>query len=376
MIDQRYSQTIDRLFQMYALSTPIHGLQAPVDHGGADWTPANGSEIEGVHTNVNNFIITTGYNVYVKAYDGTNYGRLEVHASNATISGNLIATGKGYANNSGPGAGASRLSCGIGAGDGGRGGVTSCGGGAGGVTYGTYDIPNDIGSGGGTAPGYGIGGYGGGLIKLIIDNITNATGTIRADGGNTSWWYGGGGSGGTIYIDSSGISGTGTISANGGGGSTRSGYGCGGDGGGGRIALYYSSKTFIGTISVNSGTGGCGGALAGTIFEQPTCTTATKYSGDFVTLKATPKAGIGPYNVTFRKNSVDIPGAYYTGQPENVQITYNYQLTDEDIRNALTGTIDLSVFISDSCPTGAKTCENTCTVTIGCVSPTCHFVAI
>lgn len=97
MIDQRYSQTIDRLFQMYSLSTTIHGLQTPVDHGGADWTPVNLSEIEGVHTNINNFIITSGYNVYVKAYDGANYGRLEVHAANVTISGNLIATGKGYA---------------------------------------------------------------------------------------------------------------------------------------------------------------------------------------------------------------------------------------------------------------------------------------
>lgn len=129
--------------------------------------------------------------------------------------------------NTGPGAGGSGGSCGTGAGYGGHGGIASCGGGAGGVTYGTFDIPNDIGSGGGTAPGYGTGGYGGGLIKLIVDNVTNVTGVIRADGGNTTWWYGGGGSGGTIYIDSSGITGTGTISANGGGGATRAGYGCG-----------------------------------------------------------------------------------------------------------------------------------------------------
>jgi hypothetical protein len=39
------------------------------DHGGADWTPANGSTIAGVHTNIGTFTIPAGYTVYVKGVE-------------------------------------------------------------------------------------------------------------------------------------------------------------------------------------------------------------------------------------------------------------------------------------------------------------------
>ncbi|MBU4368524.1 hypothetical protein KJ575_02300, partial [Patescibacteria group bacterium] len=116
------------------------------NHNGADWTPANGSSIDGVHCGVGTFTIASGYTVYVTAYNGTTYGKLSVYANSATITGTLSATGKGYAAGSGPGAGGS----GGGGGGGGHGG--GGGGGqyaAGGPTYGSITAPNDLGSGGG-----------------------------------------------------------------------------------------------------------------------------------------------------------------------------------------------------------------------------------
>lgn len=115
--------------------------------------------------------------------------------------------------------------------------------------------------------------------------------------------------------------------------------------------------------------------------EPPTgCPGALKYSGNTVTLKATPRNGIGPYDVVFRKNGAEILQSRLggltnpiTNAPEDVQITRVYTLDDVDIASATGGTIDFSVFISDKCPTGAKSCESVCTINIGCVAPVCSF---
>lgn len=115
--------------------------------------------------------------------------------------------------------------------------------------------------------------------------------------------------------------------------------------------------------------------------EPPTgCPGTLKYSGNTVTLKATPRNGIGPYYVVFRKNTVNIDPSRLGGlvnpiidAPEDVQITRVYTLDDVDIASATGGTIDFSVYISDKCPTGAKFCESICTVNIGCVAPVCNF---
>ncbi len=103
----------------------------------------------------------------------------------------------------------------------------------------------------------------------------------------------------------------------------------------------------------------------------PICPSGLKYEGDTVHLSATPRDGIGPYYVEFRKNSNPI--ASYTGAPENIEITYDHILSNEDIRTAFSGTIDFSVYISDSCPTGAQSCGQICTIAIGCLAPVCNF---
>lgn len=109
------------------------------------------------------------------------------------------------------------------------------------------------------------------------------------------------------------------------------------------------------------------------------CPIAPKYSGDTITLQATPRDGIGPYYVEFSKDGILADSARLGGPNpiynvvENTTITRTYVLTDEDVRNALTGTIAFSVFISDSCPTEAKTCTQECVVEIGCIPPVCNF---
>ncbi len=94
------------------------------------------------------------------------------------------------------------------------------------------------------------------------------------------------------------------------------------------------------------------------IYTLATCP-GTKYSGDTITLKATPRDGIGPYYVAFKKDGIIIDSSRLGAQPnpilnatEDVEITRTYTLNDEDVRNALTGTIGFSVFIRGSCPTG------------------------
>ena len=112
----------------------------------------------------------------------------------------------------------------------------------------------------------------------------------------------------------------------------------------------------------------------------PTCPIALKYSGYTVTLKATPKDGIGPYHVEFLKNGVLIDSSRLDGPnpidpaAEDEQITRVYILDDADIAGASEGKITFSVFISDSCPTGLNICTESCDVHIGCITPVCNFV--
>lgn len=102
------------------------------------------------------------------------------------------------------------------------------------------------------------------------------------------------------------------------------------------------------------------------------CSSTLKYEGDTIHLSATPKDGIGQYYVEFRKNG--IPIISYPNSLENIEITHDYILTDDDIRSASLGTIDFSVYMEDSCPTGPQTCEQTCTTNIGCIAPVCNFI--
>ena len=115
--------------------------------------------------------------------------------------------------------------------------------------------------------------------------------------------------------------------------------------------------------------------------ESPGSCPAIKYTGDIVTLQATPANGISPYVVTFKKNGVIIDPSRLgeldnpiLDAPEDVQITRVYTLDDLDISSALTGNITFSVEISDSCPTGPMTCSSECVISVGCHAPVCSFV--
>jgi len=110
------------------------------------------------------------------------------------------------------------------------------------------------------------------------------------------------------------------------------------------------------------------------------CPSTPKYSGDTVTLKATPTGGVEPYVVTFKKDGSTISTSRLgglsnptTGAVEDTQITRVYTLDDLDISSASTGTINFSVYIEDSCPTGPMSCTETCTISVGCVAPICNF---
>jgi len=88
--------------------------------------------------------------------------------------------------------------------------------------YGEFRNPNELGS-GGAADSTFFGGNGGGLIRIVAQNLQLA-GTITADGARGVNTIGssdsGGGSGGAIRIDVGTLSGAGQIKAGGGSGNT------------------------------------------------------------------------------------------------------------------------------------------------------------
>lgn len=115
--------------------------------------------------------------------------------------------------------------------------------------------------------------------------------------------------------------------------------------------------------------------------QAPLCPTGPKYSGNILTLKATPKNGIGPYYIVFRKDGSTISPTRLGGldnpilsATENIEITRTYTLDDADIAGAIGGTIDFSVYMIDSCPPTGQTCEDHCIINIGCIAPVCNFV--
>jgi len=181
-----------------------------------------------------------------------------------TINGSLVIdasaainmSGCGYAADSGPGKGGRvEGQYGGGGGHGGTGGKSSSFNLPGGIVYGSVSSPVTLGSGGGSYNATSLGGAGGGVLKLDVSRTLNVNGSIRADGAYGGD-YSGGGSGGSLWIQSSSMTGTGNISASGG-----SSY-YGGGGGGGRIALQYESSTFAGTTGAYgalSTYGECGG---------------------------------------------------------------------------------------------------------------------
>ncbi|MEO6728802.1 MAG: LamG-like jellyroll fold domain-containing protein [Candidatus Dojkabacteria bacterium] len=154
------------------------------NNGDSNWTNDNG-----VNIHANNFIVQTG----------------------GYINGDYL----GYGQNIGPGTGNGSSYGGIGAGSS--------------IAYGSVYEPTDLGSG-----GYH---FGGGAIKLTINNLLQIDGTISVNGEGPNGCHQGGGTGGSIYLDTNILKGLGLLRSNGANGS------CSGNGGaGGRIAVYFDQN--------------------------------------------------------------------------------------------------------------------------------------
>ena len=138
-----------------------------------------------------------------------------------------------------------------------------------GPTYGSISSPTNIGSGG----GYYIGiCNGGGAIKLTVGGTTSLDGTITADGVNIDANSSGGGSGGSVWLTTSNLVGSGTITADGGPGVTVGTGGAGG--GGGRISVVLTGSDTFGSVALHAYGGVYPTAsdlydgAAGTIYKQ------------------------------------------------------------------------------------------------------------
>jgi hypothetical protein len=337
--------------------------QCDYDHGGTNWVVTDNDafdlnsatetiEIAGVHCNINNFKIPTGTTVYVKAFDGVNYGSLEIRAEIARINGTLDASGRGYPggepeeDGQGPGAGLYYWCTGSGAGHGGKGGkdwVDT----AGGNPNGSFIQPVNLGSGGGGGLSS-SGGAGGGAIKLIISHTLTINGIVSANGENSpeAGCQGGGGSGGSIWIETQTITGSGTISANGGEGGN-----FGGGGAGGRIAIYYTNITFSGIVSAFGGKGYENGAV-GTIYFKNEAT-SKEFRYDLCGFSLTT---ICPVTNTFLRLDRD-----YTIPPpfQTLLIPSGYNFTIDSNTNFQGGnvntlTVDGEIIFGDNCNFGAE----------------------
>ena len=239
--------------------------------------------------------LTVSSTITAPLWDGNKGGIIAfLDKGTATISGSLVATGRGFdgypgdtdpgrqgegtpsiggtrttaANGSGAGGGAvggsNRCAGGGGGGHatsggtGGTGGTGSAGGVGGGVVGNAaltlMDMGGAGGSGGGDIGAGGSAGNGGGIIVIIAKQIV-VTGTIYSrgnNGGATSGTYegcGGAGAGGSVLLKAEiATLGTTKIVATGGTGGTYSGAPSGGSGGTGRIHLDYSGS-YTGTTS-------------------------------------------------------------------------------------------------------------------------------
>ncbi|MEE4271581.1 MAG: DUF6531 domain-containing protein [Thermoanaerobaculales bacterium] len=173
-------------------------------------------------------------------------GTIALSAGDLTVEAGSIITvdAKGWPCEQGPGAGSWMG----GASHGGLGGHIDSS--PTGVIYGTALSPTTHGSGGGNGPNGAVGGAGGGAIRLDIEGDCTVDGEISADGesgSNPGVWDGGGGAGGSVFISTGCLSGSGTISADGGPINDR--YA----GGGGRIAIHSLSSDFTGDIHADGG---------------------------------------------------------------------------------------------------------------------------
>ncbi|MDD5463232.1 MAG: carboxypeptidase regulatory-like domain-containing protein [Methylococcales bacterium] len=171
--------------------------------------------------------INTGVTVTV-LYDVAFPGQTTITSDRISVLGNLSTNAQGFPAGEGTGAG-------TGTGGGGYGGAG--GGTVGGGTYGSATNPTDLGSGGSVKAG-------GGSIHLVAGIVT-INGVISSNGESSDG--NGAGSGGSVWVETSTLSGSGSVTANGGIALT-------GGGGGGRISMSTEIYNFSGTISAAGGT--------------------------------------------------------------------------------------------------------------------------
>lgn len=125
------------------------------------------------------------------------------------------------------------------------------------------NYPYKLGSSGGAGDQV-TGPSGGGAMTLkVLGNVIN-NGTISANGSAAKaspipGWFTGGGSGGSLFLVCDSLSGSGTITAEGGAGGGTT-YGSGG-GGGGRISIVYSTAQSMPTENITAPGGAGGGAV-------------------------------------------------------------------------------------------------------------------
>jgi hypothetical protein len=186
------------------------------------------------------------------------YG-VTLYARNLTINegGTITASGVGYANDIGPGKGFYGKDSGAGASPG---GPALHGGFANGITgqpYGNLYQPTSLGSGGGGGS-CGLGGYGGGAVKVVVENQFANDGAVRADASTSGC---NNGAGGSIWIDTGVITGSGVITARGATSTTRGGSG-------GRIAVYYDENIDFSFASANVHALGTPVAGPGTVYYE------------------------------------------------------------------------------------------------------------
>ncbi len=180
---------------------------------------------------------------------------------------------KGHGSESGPGAGGHNGYYGSGAGHGGAGGngnqIT------GGVAYDSAFEPISPGSGGGSAIYHNNiwtvqGAAGGGAIRISANGTFSLDGSILVRGGygELSDWSGdirgfsGGGAGGSVWLTVGELTGSGSISADGGPSGAKAGGGAGG-----RVAIYSGTNRFTGNITACGGAGMLAGG-GGTIYTK------------------------------------------------------------------------------------------------------------
>ncbi|HAB14957.1 MAG TPA: hypothetical protein DCE44_00755, partial [Verrucomicrobiales bacterium] len=176
--------------------------------------------------------------------DGTG-GRLDLEIEqDLTIHarGRLHADGKGFPERSGLGAPPPSSERSAGAGHGGWGGVSARGD-LGGPPYGSLVNPVEMGSGGGAADA-----IGGGVVRVKVSGVLHVNGTLSADGGGTV----AGGSGGSVLIEANSLTGSGSITANGGNSTSAHGNGAGG---GGRVAVIAASIEDFDTRNIKAAAG-------------------------------------------------------------------------------------------------------------------------